>query len=158
MSYSLRIEHLALFLNIDNCCILLYTVIEVISLNIIINFNSMIPIYEQLVDQIKLLIRKNELKTNDNLPSVRMLAKDLKISALTVKKAYDLLESEGIVKTIHGKGTYVSFVNKELIREEQIKSLEESIDIIIKKAKMVGISNKEIKDTFLLILEDNTDD
>ncbi|MDY4788884.1 MAG: GntR family transcriptional regulator [Bacilli bacterium] len=127
-------------------------------MNIIINFNSMIPIYEQLVDQIKLLIRKNELKTNDNLPSVRMLAKDLKISALTVKKAYDLLESEGIVKTIHGKGTYVSFVNKELIREEQIKSLEESIDIIIKKAKMVGISNKEIKDTFLLILEDNTDD
>ena len=73
-------------------------------MKIIINNSLMIPIYEQIVDQIKTLIRKGELKENDNLPSVRALARELKISALTVKKAYDDLEAEGFTVTVHGKG------------------------------------------------------
>ena len=75
-------------------------------MKIIINHSSMVPIYEQIVDQIKTLIRNGELKENDNLPSVRSLSKELKISALTVKKAYDNLEAEGFTVTVHGKGTY----------------------------------------------------
>lgn len=68
----------------------------------------MVPIYEQIIDQIKTMIRKQELKQNDQLPSVRALSKELKISALTVKKAYDELEKEGFTVTIHGKGSYVT--------------------------------------------------
>ena len=70
-------------------------------MKIIINHSSMVPIYEQIVDQIKTLIRDGELKENDNLPSVRSLSKELKISALTVKKAYDHLEEEGFTVTVH---------------------------------------------------------
>ena len=83
-------------------------------MKIIINTSLMVPIYEQIVDQIKMLIRNGELKENDNLPSVRTLSKELKISALTVKKAYDNLESEGFTVTVHGKGTYVAATNTEL--------------------------------------------
>lgn len=90
-------------------------------MKIIINHSSMVPIYEQIVDQIKTLIRNGELKENDNLPSVRSLSKELKISALTVKKAYDNLEAEGFTVTVHGKGTYVSAANAELLLEEQKK-------------------------------------
>lgn len=72
-------------------------------MKIIINTSSMVPIYEQIIDQIKTMIRKQELKQNDQLPSVRALSKELKISALTVKKAYDELEREGFTVTIHGK-------------------------------------------------------
>ena len=90
-------------------------------MKIIVNTSLMVPIYEQLVDQIKLLIRRGELKENDHLPSVRALSRDLKISALTVKKAYDLLEEEGFTITVHGKGTYVAEINTELLLEEQKK-------------------------------------
>lgn len=90
-------------------------------MNIIINHSFMVPIYEQIVDQIKTLIRKGELKENDSLPSVRTLSKTLKISALTVKKAYDALEAEGFAVTIHGKGTYIASANAELLLEEQKK-------------------------------------
>ena len=82
-------------------------------MKIIINSSSMVPIYEQIMDQIKSLITGGDLKQNDALPSVRTLAKELKISALTVKKAYDNLEQEGFTVTIHGKGTYVAASNKE---------------------------------------------
>ena len=86
-------------------------------MKIIINTSLMIPIYEQIADQIKRLIRNGELKENDSLPSVRALSKELKISALTVKKAYDSLESEGFTVTVHGKGTYVTAANMELLLE-----------------------------------------
>ena len=79
----------------------------------------MVPIYEQIADQIKTLVRDGELKENDNLPSVRALSKDLRISALTVKKAYDSLEGEGFAVTVHGKGTYIAAVNPGLLMEEQ---------------------------------------
>lgn len=122
-------------------------------MKIIINTSSMVPIYEQIVDQIKTLIRNKELKENDILPSVRSLAKELKISALTVKKAYDNLESEGFTITVHGKGTYVAATNTELLLEEQKKELEADLEQAIQKGRRCGICDEEIKELFELILE-----
>lgn len=113
----------------------------------------MVPIYEQIVDQIKKLIRRGELKANDSLPSVRALSRELKISALTVKKAYDHLESEGFTVTVHGKGTYVAAVNAELLLEEQKKELEADLERAIQKGRRCGISDEDIKSLFELILE-----
>ena len=122
-------------------------------MKIIINTSLMVPIYEQIVDQIKMLIRNGELKENDNLPSVRTLSKELKISALTVKKAYDNLESEGFTVTVHGKGTYVAATNTELLLEEQKKELEADLEQAIQKGGRCGISDEDIKSLFELILE-----
>ena len=122
-------------------------------MKIIINTSLMVPIYEQIVDQIKMLIRDGELKENDNLPSVRTLSKELKISALTVKKAYDNLESEGFTVTVHGKGTYVAATNTELLLEEQKKELEADLEQAIQKGRRCGISDEDIKSLFELILE-----
>ena len=122
-------------------------------MKIIINTSLMVPIYEQIVDQIKKLIRKGELKANDSLHSVRALSRELKISALTVKKAYDNLESEGFTVTVHGKGTYVAAVNAELLLEEQKKELEADLERAIQKGRRCGISDEDIKSLFELILE-----
>ena len=122
-------------------------------MKIIINTSLMVPIYEQIVDQIKMLIRNGELKENDNPPSVRTLSKELKISALTVKKAYDNLESEGFTVTVHGKGTYVAATNTELLLEEQKKELEADLEQAIQKGRRCGISDEDIKSLFELILE-----
>lgn len=122
-------------------------------MKIIINTSLMVPIYEQIVDQIKMLIRNGELKENDNLPSVRTLSKELKISALTVKKAYDNLGSEGFTVTVHGKGTYVAATNTELLLEEQKKELEADLEQAIQKGRRCGISDEDIKSLFELILE-----
>lgn len=122
-------------------------------MKIIINHSSMTPIYEQIVEQVKTLIRNKKLKENDNLPSVRSLAKELKISALTVKKAYDSLESEGFTVTVHGKGTYVAATNTELLLEEQKKELETDLEQAIQKGRRYGIRDEDIKSLFELILE-----
>lgn len=122
-------------------------------MNIIINHSSMVPIYEQIVDVMKTQIRKGELKEDENLPSVRMLAKELKISALTVKKAYDALEEEGFAITIHGKGTYITAANTELLLEEQKKEIEADLEKAVFKARRCGISDEELKNLLELILE-----
>lgn len=122
-------------------------------MKIIINTSSMVPIYEQIIDQIKTMIRKQELKQNDQLPSVRALSKELKISALTVKKAYDELEREGFTVTVHGKGSYVTAANTELMMEEQKKEIEQDLEQAILKGRRFGISDEDIKTLFELILE-----
>lgn len=122
-------------------------------MRIIINNSSMIPIYEQLADQVKTLIRSGELKENDNLPSVRTLSKELKISALTVKKAYDSLEEEGFTATVHGKGTYVAAVNRQLLLEEQKKELEADLEKAVSKGRIYGISDDDIRSLFELIMD-----
>ncbi len=122
-------------------------------MNIIINNSSMVPIYEQIVEQIKTLIRRGELVENDILPSVRTLSKELKISALTVKKAYDNLEAEGFTVTVHGKGTYVAAANTELLMEEQKKEVENDLELAVQKGRRYGLSDEDIKSLFDLILE-----
>lgn len=123
-------------------------------MKIIINTSSMVPIYEQIIDQIKTMIRKQELKQNDQLPSVRALSKELKISALTVKKAYDELEREGFTVTIHGKGSYVTAANTELMMEEQKKEVEQDLEQAILKGRRFGISDEDIKTLFELYWRD----
>lgn len=121
---------------------------------IIINTSLMVPIYEQIVDQVKTMIRKGELQENDALPSVRSLSRSLKISALTVKKAYDTLDHEGFTVTIHGKGTYVTATNTELLLEDQRKELESDLEKAIQKGRRFGFSNEELKDLLDVLLED----
>ena len=122
-------------------------------MKIIINSSSMVPIYEQIVEQIKALIISGELQENDNLPSVRTLSKELRISAHTVKKAYDFLEQEGFTVTVHGKGTYVAKANKERMLEEYRKEIETELEAVIRKAKRYGLTQKEIWELMELILE-----
>ena len=122
-------------------------------MKIIINTSSMVPIYEQIIDQNKTMIRKEKLKQNYQLPSVRALSKELKISALTVKKAYDELEREGFTVTVHGKGSYVTAANTELMMEEQRKEVEQDLEQAILKGRRYGISDEDIKTLFELILE-----
>ena len=123
-------------------------------MQIIINHSSMIPIYEQIIEQVKALILKGELKENDPLPSVRSLSKELKISALTVKKAYDNLEQEGFTVTVHGKGTYIAASNTELMKEEKRKEVEADLELAIQKGRRYGMQDEKIKELFSLILED----
>ena len=122
-------------------------------MKIMINNSLMTPIYEQIVDQVKALIRSGELKENDNLPSVRALAKELIISALTVKKAYDNLEAEGFTVTVHGKGTYVAATNTDLLLEEQKKEVETDLEMAIQKGRRCGLSDEDIRTLFDLIME-----
>ena len=123
-------------------------------MKIIVNNSSMVPIYEQIVEQIKAMIANKELKENDVLPSVRALAKELKISALTVKKAYDLLEEEGFTVTVHGKGTYVAAMNTERMLEEYKKEIESEFEETIRKSKRYSISREEVKELFELIMDE----
>ena len=123
-------------------------------MKIIINSSSMVPIYEQIMDQIKAQITAGDLRENDILPSVRTLAKDLKISALTVKKAYDNLEQEGYTVTVHGKGTYVAAANTERLQEEQRREVEEGLEKAVEKGRRCGMNDEEIRELFELIMED----
>lgn len=123
-------------------------------MNILINNSSMQPIYEQIVGQIKSAIMKGSLEQDQMLPSVRALSKDLRISALTVKKAYDALEQEGFIVTVHGKGSFVSGVNPNLALEEQRKEVEQIMEQAIRKGRSCGMTAEELTNLFALIVEE----
>ena len=123
-------------------------------MQIIINNSSMQPIYEQIVNQIKATIMQGTIKENQMLPSVRSLAKELRVSALTVKKAYDALEEQGFIVTVHGKGSFVSCANQELMLEEKRKEVEYDIEMAIRKGRSCGMNNQELVELFKLILEE----
>ena len=123
-------------------------------MKIIINNSSMQPIYEQILGQIKNCIMCGELKEEEMLPSVRSLAKDLRVSALTVKKAYDTLEQEGFIITVHGKGSFVACANQEIMLEEKKKEVEADLEMVIRKGRSCGMSNQEIAELFEIILEE----
>ena len=123
-------------------------------MHIIINHSSMIPIYEQIVEAIKEAILSNQLSPNEALPSVRALSKELKISALTAKKAYDFLEKEGYTTTVHGKGSYVLEVSQNEVKENCLKETEELLSRAIEKGKCSGITYQGMQDMLSLIVED----
>ena len=123
-------------------------------MKLIINHSSMQPIYEQIVDQIKWRIMQGDLEADTALPSVRTLARELKVSALTVKKAYDALEMEGFIVTVHGKGSFVAFANQALLLEEKRKEVESDLEMAIRKGRSCGMSKQEIKELFEIVLED----
>lgn len=112
------------------------------------------PIYEQIAGQIKEQIIRGALLEGTMLPSVRMLAKELRVSALTVKKSYDTLEQEGFVTTVHGKGSFVSSANQEQLLEEKKREVEAELEHAIRKGRSCGMSSKELMDLFQIIMEE----
>lgn len=112
------------------------------------------PIYDQIYDQIKSQIIGGDISENEMLPSIRGLAKDLKISFITTKRAYEKLESEGFIYTIQAKGCYVAPKNIELLREENLKKIEEHIEEILKLSKSCKLSGDEILEMVKFALEE----
>ena len=127
-------------------------------LKIIISNNSSIPLYEQIKEAIKKEIVTGSLRAGEKLPSVRSLARDLKISILTVKKAYDELVEEGFIETRQGLGSFVLEDNSQLKQEEKNKTLEEKIIEVVKLAKALKISKKELEELIDFIYEGDLDD
>ncbi len=125
-------------------------------MRIIVNTTSMVPIYEQIVEQVKTMILDGTLKQESLLPSVRTLAKELKISALTVKKAYDNLEADGFTVTVHGKGTYVNTIDPSLLLEQRQKEVEADLELAIRKGRACNLNDEELKQMFMLLLEEET--
>ena len=121
-------------------------------MHIIVNNTSMTPIYEQIMEQVKTAISNGELTENTLLPSVRGLSKELKISALTVKKAYDNLEQEGFTVTVHGKGTFISAANQSRIKEEWQKEVERDLEQAIAKGRKNGLTDVEIQTIFEILM------
>lgn len=125
-------------------------------MNIIISNSSEKPLYEQIVGQIKNLIMTGALQEGDALPSMRQLAKDLRISVITTKRAYEELEREGFIITSTGRGSFVKGSNMELLKELQLKQLEETLQSCVDLAKQSGISMAEVMDIIALLFEEES--
>lgn len=123
-------------------------------MNIIISNSSMVPIYEQITGQIKAMIMDGRLLEETPLPSVRSLSADLKISTLTVKKAYDSLEADGFIVTVHGKGSFVARGNQNLLLEEKRKEVESELEQAIRDGRKCGMKDSEIRELFDLIINE----
>ncbi|MBD5117458.1 MAG: GntR family transcriptional regulator [Ruminococcaceae bacterium] len=123
-------------------------------MTILIDNKSGAPIYDQIYSQIKSQIISGALKENEMLPSIRGLAKDLKISFVTTKRAYDELEREGFIYTIQAKGCYVAPKNIELLREENLKKIEELIEQIVQLAAACNLNKNDIINMIDFIMEE----
>lgn len=115
--------------------------------------DSALPLYEQITNQIKEQVLQGKLEQGSLLPSIRMMAKELKVSIITVKRAYEDLESEGFIETVPGKGTYVSMKNKERLRELQISQIEEKIENMVSAAKSIDMDLDEIQERVKIFYE-----
>lgn len=115
-------------------------------MNLRIQSKSGVPIYEQIVVQMRELILKGTLEEGEMLPSIRSLASDLKISVITTKRAYEELEKEGMVYSVPGKGFYVDNPDREFLEEKRVRSVEEELAQALKKCKEAGISKEEVKE------------
>ena len=123
-------------------------------MNILIDNKSGAPIYDQIYSQIKCQIISGALREDDMLPSIRGLAKDLRISFITTKRAYEELEKDGFIYTLPGKGCYVAPKNVELLREENLKKIEEHIDEVVRLAASCNLSKKDIIEMVNFSLEE----
>jgi len=123
-------------------------------MEIIISNTNGKPIYEQITAQIKGMIMKGTLDQGDALPSIRLLAKELRISVITTKRSYDDLEKEGFIITIPGKGSFVSEKNKEFVREEQLRKVEENLQIAVEYGKNSGILLEEMQQILKMLYEE----
>ena len=120
-------------------------------MDIIISNNSSSPIYEQITTQIKEMILNGTLKEGDALPSMRSLAKDLRISIITTKRAYEELERDGFIESFTGRGSFVKETNSNLLREELYCQVQNLLEEACDKANMAGLSLEELKETLTLI-------
>lgn len=125
-------------------------------MEIIIRNTVNTPIYEQIYAQLKAQIIAGELTPGEALPSIRALAKDLKISVITTKRAYDELEAEGFLYTVAGKGCFVAEKNLDLIREQQLRELEEHLAAAAGLARSCGVSREQLFDMLHILLEEET--
>ncbi len=123
-------------------------------MDIIISNTSGVPIYEQIEEQIKSLIMTGELAAGDALPSMRILAKDLKISVITTKRAFEDLEHDGYIESVVGKGSFVKGINSELLRENMKCAIEAYLEKAVDKAVMGKISLDELKDMLEILYEE----
>lgn len=122
--------------------------------NIIISNSSNKPIYQQITDQVKNLILSGELTSGDTLPSMRLLAKELRISVITTKRAYEELEREGFIETVPGRGSFVADKNPQLMREEHLKRIEENLTKAAVIAKNAKLSSEELIEMLKVIYEE----
>ena len=116
--------------------------------------NTGVPIYQQIADSFRTDILGGKYEQGAYLPSIRGLAKELKISALTVKKAYDLLEEEGLIVTVHGKGSFVAEASQRQMQEARQKETEADLEEAVRKGRMRGLTDEEIQTLFNLIMEE----
>ena len=123
-------------------------------MNIFIDNRSGLPIYDQIYSQIKAQIISGAFEADEALPSIRGLAKDLRISVITTKRAYDELEKEGFIYTVAGKGCFVAPKNTEFLREENLRKIEEHMGEIIKLAHSCGLSAEELLDMLRYEMEE----
>ena len=124
-------------------------------MKIIISNSSGEPIYEQIVSQLKSSIINGEINSGDSLPSIRNLAKELQISVITTKRAYEELEKEGFIVTVAGKGSFVAPQNKELLREEKLKIIEEKLQEVVFESKILNLSIDEIIQMLKILYDEN---
>ena len=122
-------------------------------MNIVISNSGEIPIYEQIASQIKSAVIAGEVKPGEPLPSLRFLAKELRVSVISTKRAYDELEREGYITSVPGKGSFAAEINRELLREEQYKRLEEHLNEAVDAARTAGISLGEMKELLETLYE-----
>lgn len=115
--------------------------------------NSGIPIYQQISDQFKADILEGKLTQGEYLPSIRSLAKDLKISVITTMKAYEQLEAEGLVTAVQGKGFYVNAQDSEMLREQHLRKVEECLAEAIQAARIAGMTEQELMGTLTALLQ-----
>lgn len=123
-------------------------------MDIIISNAAGKPIYEQITAQIKQKILTGELKAGDALPSMRFLAKELRISVITTKRAYEDLEKEGFLHTVVGKGSFVASANMELLREERLKGIEECLELAVERAKQCEMELGDLQKMLAVIYEE----
>jgi GntR family transcriptional regulator len=123
-------------------------------MDIIISNTSKDPIYQQIIRQIKELVLKGELSEGDSLPSIRQLAKDLQVSVITTKRAYEELESTGFIVSIVGKGSFIASQNLEFLKEKRLKAIEEKLIEIIEETKFVQLSKDELIDMISILYGD----
>lgn len=124
-------------------------------MNLSIQSKSSVPIYEQIKGQIKECIVSKELQPGDPLPSIRSLARDLKISVITTKRAYEELEKEGLVYSVAGKGFYVDSPDTAYLAEKKVQSLEEQLEAVLLSCKEAKLSREEVKDMVDLLWEED---
>lgn len=115
--------------------------------------NSGVPIYQQISDQLKVDILAGKLKEGEYLPSIRGLAKDLKISVITTMKAYEQLEAEGLVTAAQGKGFYVNAQDSEMLKEQHLRKVEASLTEAIHAAEVAGMTDAELQETLQALLD-----
>lgn len=127
-------------------------------MDIIITNNSDKPIYDQIKEQIKGMILGGELKEGDALPSMRLLAKELRISIITTKRAYEELEREGYIESYTGKGSFVKGINHEVVREGVFYEIEELFETAVGKARLAKLSYEEIEKRLRLLYEESKDE